>query len=200
MSKETEYLKEVVAGAVTQNRKRLMGFGILSLILGIIGTFMSVAVTMASMMIFGILFIVAGVVFLIDSFSAPEWKGRLWGLLISLLYVAGGIVMVMYPAGSATWFTLFIAAFLIMIGVTRIFMGFRVKDLISSWGWMVFSGILSIILGMMIYAEWPVSGLWVIGLFISVELIMQGINAIMLSRVIKTAQKDIRTELNTDVE
>ncbi len=200
MSKETEYLKEVVAGAVTQNRKRLMGFGILSLILGIIGTFMSVAVTMASMMIFGILFIVAGVVFLIDSFSAPEWKGRLWGLIISLLYVAGGIVMVMYPAGSATWFTLFIAAFLIMIGVTRIFMGFRVKDLISSWGWMVFSGILSIILGMMIYAEWPISGLWVIGLFISVELIMQGINAIMLSRVIKTAQKDIRTELNTDVE
>ena len=195
MSNETEYLKEVVAGAVTQNRKRLMGFGILSLVLGIIGTFMSVTVTMASIMVFGIFLIIAGVVFLIDSFAAPEWKGRLLGLLISLLYVAGGIVMVLYPTGSAVWFTLFIAAFLIVIGAVRIFMGFRVKDLISAWGWMVFGGILSIILGIMIYAQWPLSGLWVIGLFISIELIVQGFNAIIMSRVIKKAEKDVKAEL-----
>jgi len=195
MSNETEYLKEVAAGAVTQNRKRLMGFGILSLVLGIIGTFMSVAVTMASVMVFGILLIIAGVVFLIDSFAAPEWKGRLLGLLISLLYVAGGIVMLMYPTGSAVWFTLFIAAFLIVIGATRIFMGFKIKDVVSEWGWMVFGGMLSIILGIMIYAQWPFSGLWVIGLFISIEMIIQGFNAIILSRVIKTAQKDLHEEL-----
>ena len=195
MSNEAEYLKEVVAGAVTQNRKRLMGFGILSLVLGVMGTFMSVAVTMASVMVFGMLLIIAGVIFLVDSFSAPEWKGRLLGLLISLLYVAGGIVMVLYPTGSAVWFTLFIAAFLIVIGATRIFMGFKIKDVVNEWGWMVFGGILSIVLGIMIYAQWPFSGLWVIGLFISIEMIIQGFNAIILSRVIKTAQKDLHEEL-----
>ena len=195
MSNETEYLKEVVAGAVTQNRKRLMGFGILSLVLGVMGTFMSVAVTMASIMVFGILLIIAGVIFLVDSFSAPEWKGRLLGLLISLLYVAGGIIMVLYPTGSAVWFTLFIAAFLIVIGATRIFMGFKIKDIVKAWGWMVFGGILSIVLGIMIYAQWPFSGLWVIGLFISIEMIIQGFNAIILSRVIKTAQKYLHEEL-----
>jgi len=195
MNNEAEYLKEVVAGAVTQNRKRLMGFGILSLVLGVMGTFMSVAVTMASIMVFGMLLIIAGVIFLIDSFSAPEWKGRLLGLLISLLYVAGGIVMVMYPTGSAVWFTLFIAAFLIVIGATRIFMGFKIKDIVKAWGWMVFGGILSIVLGIMIYAQWPFSGLWVIGLFISIEMIIQGFNAIILSRVIKTAQKYLHEEL-----
>jgi len=195
MSNETEYLKEVAAGAVTQNRKRLMGFGILSLVLGVMGTFMSVAVTMASIMVFGILLIIAGVIFLVDSFSAPEWKGRLLGLLISLLYVAGGIIMVLYPTGSAVWFTLFIAAFLIVIGATRIFMGFKIKDIVKAWGWMVFGGILSIVLGIMIYAQWPFSGLWVIGLFISIEMIIQGFNAIILSRVIKTAQKYLHEEL-----
>ena len=195
MSNETEYLKEVIASTVTQNRKRLLGFGILSLVLGVMGTFMSVAVTMASIMVFGMLLIIAGVIFLIDSFSAPEWKGRLLGLLISLLYVAGGIVMVMYPTGSAVWFTLFIAAFLIVIGATRIFMGFKIKDIVKAWGWMVFGGILSIVLGIMIYAQWPFSGLWVIGLFISIEMIIQGFNAIILSRVIKTAQKYLHEEL-----
>lgn len=172
-----------------------MGFGILSLVLGVMGTFMSVAVTMASIMVFGILLIIAGVIFLVDSFSAPEWKGRLLGLLISLLYVAGGIIMVLYPTGSAVWFTLFIAAFLIVIGATRIFMGFKIKDIVKAWGWMVFGGILSIVLGIMIYAQWPFSGLWVIGLFISIEMIIQGFNAIILSRVIKTAQKYLHEEL-----
>ena len=195
MSNETEYLKEVIASTVTQNRKRLMGFGILSLVLGVMGTFMSVAVTMASIVVFGMLLIIAGVIFFIDSFSAPEWKGRLLGLLISLLYVAGGIVMVIYPTGSAVWFTLFIAAFLIVIGATRIFMGFKIKDIVKAWGWMVFGGMLSIVLGIMIYAQWPFSGLWVIGLFISIEMIIQGFNAIILSRVIKTAQKDLHEEL-----
>jgi len=195
MSNETEYLKEVMTGAVTQNRKRLMGFGILALVFGIIGTFMSVAVTMASVMVFGVLLVIAGVIFLIEAFSAPEWKGRLWGLLISLLYVAGGIVIVLYPAGSAVWFTLFIAAFLIVIGIIRIFMAFKIKDVISAWGWVVFGGVLNIILGIMIYADWPLSGLWVIGLFISIELIMQGFNAIILSRAINSAQKDLHTEL-----
>jgi len=194
MSNETEYLKEVMAGAATQNRKRLMGFGILALVFGIIGTFMSVAVTMASVMFFGILLVIAGVIFLVEAFSAPEWKGRLWGLLISLLYVAGGIVIVLYPAGSAVWFTLFIAAFLIMIGIIRIFMAFKIKDVISVWGWVVFGGVLNIILGVMIYADWPLSGLWVIGLFISIELIIQGFNAIILSRAIKSAQKDLHAE------
>jgi uncharacterized membrane protein HdeD (DUF308 family) len=71
----------------------------------------------------------------------------------------------------------------------RIIAGFQVKGELDGWGWMVFAGILNIILGLLIYAQWPASGLWVIGLFISIELIIQGINAIVLSREIKKIQQ-----------
>lgn len=98
----------------------------------------------------------------------------------------------MNPAESAVWFTLFIAAFLIVVGVMRIVIGFQMKDEISGWGWMVFGGLLSIVLGVLIYMEWPFSGLWVIGLFISVELIIQGINGIALSCAIKKTQKEFK--------
>ena len=192
---ETTNIAQEISGAVTKNRKRLLGFGILSLILGIIGTFMSVTMTMTSMIFFGILIVIGGFIFLVEAFSAPQWKGKLLNLLIALLYIIAGGMMIANPAGSAVWFTLFIAAFLIVVGMMRIVMGFQIKNEISEWGWMVFGGVLSIILGILIYAQWPLSGLWVIGLFISIELIVQGVNAIVLSRVIKQGQKDIKQEL-----
>jgi len=194
MEANTNTIVQEISGAVTKNRKRLMGFGILSLIFGIIGTFMSVTMTMTSMIFFGILIVIGGFVFLVEAFSAPQWKGKLMNLLIALLYIVAGGIMIANPAGSAVWFTLFIASFLIVVGVTRMIVGFQIKDEISEWGWMVFGGILSIILGILIYMQWPVSGLWVIGLFISIELMVQGINAIAISRIIKQGQKDIKQE------
>ena len=197
MAEKTESIAQTISGAVTQNRKRLMGFGILSLIFGVIGTFMSVTMTLTSIILFGILIVAGGLMFLVEAFSAPEWKGKLFNLLIAILYIAAGIVMITNPAGSAVWFTLFLAAFFIVIGVFRIIMAFKVKDELDSWVWIIISGIINITLGILIYAQWPGSGLWVIGLFISIELIMQGISAIILSREVNTVQKDIQNEFGS---
>ena len=196
MENRTESIAQNIAGAVTKNRKRLMGFGILSLIFGIIGTFMSTAVTLTSVLILGFFVIFGGVVFLVEAFSAPDWKGKLLNLLIALLYIVAGAVMVANPLGSAVWFTLFIAAFLIVVGIMRMVMGFQIKDEINEWGWMVFGGVINIVLGILIYEQWPFSGLWIIGLFISVELIIQGVNAIVLARTIKKTQSDIKKEFS----
>ena len=195
METDIDSMIQEISGTVTKNRKRLMGFGILSLLFGIIGTFMAFTMTMTSMIFFGILIIMGGFIFLVEAFSAPQWKGKLLNLAIALLYIITGGIMIANPEGSAIWFTLFIAGFLIAVGMMRIVIGFQIKDEISEWGWMVFGGTLSIILGILIYAQWPTSGLWVIGLFISIELMVQGVNAIVLSRVIKEGQKEIKTEL-----
>ena len=185
MTENTESFEDMVSGEVSRSRKRLMGLGILSIVLGLIGTYMSVAMTMASILILGIFVICVGLLLLIEAFFAPEWKEKLGNLILSILYVISGIVIVSYPGASAVWFTLFLIVFLSVIGIMRILTGFRVKDELTGWGWIVFGGILNIILGIMIYSEWPVSGLWVIGLFISIELIVQGFNAIFLSRKVK---------------
>ncbi|MBE8233040.1 MAG: hypothetical protein HAW67_04835 [Endozoicomonadaceae bacterium] len=71
-------------------------------------------------------------------------------------------------------------------------MAFQIKDRSSGWGWVAFGGVINIILGVMVYQQWPASGLWVIGMFISIELIIQGINAITLSRIEKDALKVIQ--------
>lgn len=181
-------MNQTVLKRITSNRKRLLGFGVLSLILGIVGIFMSSTMTITSIFIFGIFMLSIGLIFLVEAFSAPKWKGKLFNLLISLLYVFTGIIMMIEPTAAAVWFTFIIAAVLIGIGSIRIIIGFQVKGELVGWGWISSLGLLNIILGVMIYAQWPESGLWVIGLFISIDLIMQGINSIILAQEIKEVQ------------
>jgi uncharacterized membrane protein HdeD (DUF308 family) len=183
-------LDTIVAGMVTQNRKRLMGYGILSVFLGFIGIYLSTAMTVTTILFMGIFLIVIGVVFLIETFSAPDWKGKLLNLALAVLYVGAGIVTVLNPVSTAIWFTLFLAVFLAMIGILRIIMAFQIKDRTAAWSWVAFGGLLNIILGILVYMQWPASGLWVIGLFISIELIIHGINAIVLSNIAKKSRKE----------
>jgi uncharacterized membrane protein HdeD (DUF308 family) len=182
-------LAALTMGMVTQNRKRLMGYGILSLLFGFIGLYMSTFMTITTILVIGIFMLIVGVVFSVEAFSAPQWKGKLLNLLLSVLYIGAGIVTVMNPLSSAVWFTLFLAVFLVMIGILRIIMAFQIKNKTYGWAWVAFGGLLNLLLGVLVYIGWPESGLWVIGMFISIELIIHGINAIVLSRIVKERQK-----------
>jgi uncharacterized membrane protein HdeD (DUF308 family) len=167
------------------------------LILGFIGLFMNTAMTVATMLYIGMMLIAAGVVQVADLFRSEDggWA-KLWSGLLSLLYIVGGITFILQPGAGAIWMTFFIAAFLIGTGIVRIIAGFQAKDSINSWGWVVASGAISVLLGIMIYAEWPISGLWVIGLFVSIEFIMQGSAMIAIAMTAKTAAGAIREKLS----
>ena len=168
-----------------------MFMGIALTILGIAGLYMVGTLTIVSGWWFGILVIAGGILTLVDAFRAEGWKAKLWEILIALAYIVAGLVMVMNPGASAVWFTMFIAAFLLVSGVFRIIIGFQIKGEVKGWGWTVFGGIASIILAIMIFSQWPFSGLWVIGLFIAIEMIMQGTSMISIALAAK-ASKDAR--------
>jgi uncharacterized membrane protein HdeD (DUF308 family) len=177
-------------GMVTKNRKRLMGYGILSLIFGFIGLYMSTMMTITTILILGIFILIVGIVFIVESFSSPDWQGKLLNLGLSILYIGAGVVTIVNPLAAAVWFTLFLAVFLAMIGILRIIMAFQIKNKTHGWAWVAFGGLLNLLLGVLVYIGWPESGLWVIGMFISIELIIHGINAIVLSHIVKEVQKE----------
>ena len=170
-----------LATEVRANWGWMMFMGIALVVLGIIGLYMVGTLTIASILYFGILVVVGGVFTLIDGFRAEGWKAKIWEILIGVLYIVAGIVMIMNPGASAVWFTLFLAAFLLVSGIFRIVMGFQIHKEVKGWGWTVVGGIASILLGIMIFAQWPVSGLWVIGLFVAIEMIMQRTSMISIA-------------------
>lgn len=185
----TETALKEATGAIRKHWGWLMFFGIVFVIMGTIGLGMSTMLTLTSVLFFGFMIIAAGVLQLIDAFKAQGWKSILVYVLMALLYIAAGIMIIVDPLAASAWLTLAIASILIAVGILRIIMGFNMKPA-KGWGWPVFSGVISIALGIMIISRWPVSGLWVIGLFVAIELIMQGWAMIAISLVAKNADPE----------
>lgn len=165
--------QQAIFGELKKNWGWLLAFGIFSIVLGTIGLGMTYAFTESIVFVGGILLIVGGVFQLFDAFKCKGWKSILWHVLIAVLYVVAGISMVSQPLMAAATLTLIIAWILIGVGVARIIMAFQIKPA-QGWFWTLLAGLVSIALGVMILAEWPVSGLWVIGLFVAIELIFNG--------------------------
>ncbi len=169
----------------------LLALGILMIILGTIGMFMSVWVTLATVLVFGGFALAGGIFQIIQAFKAKEekWAGRLPHLLIAIIYILMGIIIVVDPVAAGLGITLAIAALLIAIGITRIVYAFKCRK--QKWRWilpLVF-GIIDLILGIIIIINWPISGLWVIGLFVSIEMIMNGWFMTFLAFVVKDLGK-----------
>jgi uncharacterized membrane protein HdeD (DUF308 family) len=169
----TPVAQHPVFGDLSRNWGWLLAFGILSIILGTVGMGMTFGLTLVSVVFFGALLIVGGTFQLVDAFKCQGWKGALWHILIALLYIAGGLLIVVDPVLASETLTLALAAVLIAVGVSRVMMALQHRGQ-TGWGWLVLSGVISIALGAMIVAKWPMSGMWVIGLFVAIELIFNG--------------------------
>jgi len=155
-----------------------VGLGIALVMLGIVALGASVFVTLATMILIGWLLIVGGVLQTAHAFVSKAWSGFFIDLLIGLLYVATGFMIVANPLESAATLTLLIAMFLIVGGVFRIFASLSVRY--PNWIWLLLNGSISLLLGISIWQKWPLDGLWVIGLFVGIDMIFNGWSLIML--------------------
>lgn len=160
-------------GELSKNWGWLLAFGVLSIILGTVGLGMTFGLTLASVLFFGVLLVVGGTFQLVDAFKCRGWKGTLWHALIALLYVAAGLLIVVNPVLASATLTLALAGVLIAVGLARVILAIQHRAQ-TGWVWLLLAGLISIALGAMIIAKWPASGLWVIGLFVAIELIFNG--------------------------
>ncbi len=180
-----------VFGELEKNWGWLMAFGILSILLGTIGLGMTFMLTELSLVFFGALLVVGGVFQILDAIKCRGWKSILWHVLIALLYIGAGIVTMLHPVLVGMSLTLVIAYVLIAIGIVRAFMAFQIKPA-AGWYWPLISGLVSVLLGGMILAQWPQSGLWIIGLFIAIELLFNGWSYLFIALAARAAAKQRR--------
>ena len=156
-----------------------LALGIVLIVLGTIAIGSTFVMTIASVFFFGWLLIIGGVMAVIHAFWHKRWSGFFLDLLTGILYVVAGWMMVTNTKESALLLTLIIAMFLVFEGVFRIVAALAARY--PHWGWVMFNGIISLVLGVMIWRQWPYSGLWVIGLFVGIEMLLNGWSLVMLS-------------------
>ena len=134
----------------------------------------------------GFLILFDGVAQLVQSFQCKGWKSRLWHIAIAVLYVLAGISIISNPLLASSFFTLVLAFSLIFAGIARALMAFQLRP-VSGWYWPLLSGIASVVLGGMIATRWPASSLFVIGLFVALELLFHGWSTIFIALAAKNA-------------
>jgi uncharacterized membrane protein HdeD (DUF308 family) len=182
-------VQDTIFGALKKNWGWLLALGIASIVLGTLGFYMTFALTLTSVLFFGILLLVGGLFQLAQAFTCKGWKAVLWHVLIGLLYVAAGIDIIYNPVRASEILTLILAGILIAVGVSRILMAIQIRGAVDGWYWSLLSGLVSILLGGMIIARWPVSGLWVIGLFVAIELLFNGWSTIFVALAARKAAR-----------
>ena len=186
-------MNDEVFGELKKNWAWMLSLGIVMVILGTIGLVMTVLFNEIVVMYFGFLLLFGSGVQLMQAFRAEAWKGRFWHILIALMYIAGGIIAVTEPVVAGMTLALLIAWTLIVIGVLRLVMAFQMRGA-NGWLWTLLGGVLSVALGIMIMNEWPQSGLWVIGLFVAIEILFAGWSQIMIALAAKNySVKDAST-------
>lgn len=167
------------AGELRRSWGWYLALGIVLIVLGMIAIGSTFVMTIASVLFFGWLLIIGGGMEAIHAFWHKRWSGFFLDLLTGILYVIVGWMMVTNPKASALLLTLVIAMFLVFEGVLRIVTALTARY--PHWGWVLFNGVISLALGVMIWRQWPYSGLWVIGLFVGIEMLLNGWSLVMLS-------------------
>jgi uncharacterized membrane protein HdeD (DUF308 family) len=132
-----------------------------------------VLVTVISTMFIGVTSIVTGAFEVIHAFWTKGWGGFVWQVLLGVLYIAFGVVLVSQPVASALILTYVLGLLLLMSGIVRILLG------VSHWreaGWiMLLSGLFGVLAGLVILTGFPMTGLWVLGFLLGVDLISHGL-------------------------
>ncbi len=154
----------------------LLALGILMLVTGSMGLVMSVAMTMITVLFFGAIILVNGTFSLVQAVIAKEeqWQGKLVHVLLAVLYIGAGALILVNPVAASAALTLLLGGIFLAMGITRIMYGLRLRKLGWKWVMPVVIGVIDIIFALILAFSWPISGLWVIGVFVSVELLMYG--------------------------
>ena len=149
-----------------------MFLGIALTILGVACIIFNVPATFTTVLVFGWLLLISGVIQLIQGIRTGTWSGFFLFLLGALLRGITGFLLVRYPVIGAESLTLVLASFFIVGGLFRAIGSGMAK--LPSWGWAVFSGVLSVVLGIVLLWQMPITGLWFIGFAVGIDMIFDG--------------------------
>jgi uncharacterized membrane protein HdeD (DUF308 family) len=166
--------------------------GIALIIVGFIALGSVVIATLATALVIGALLIVGGAAETIGAFFSRRWSGFFLHLLSGVLSIVVGGLFLRAPLDAVFALGLLLACLLMVNGIFKIVAALTYR--FGAWGWSLVSGVIDVILGVMIWMQWPASALWVIGLFVGISLVFRGFNWIGLGLTLRNLPGTGRVE------
>ena len=162
-----------LAKAVKKDSTALIVLGILTVILGVLAMMAPIMTGVTVALILGILLIGAGIMRTIFAFKCKSWGKGILVFVLGLLTLLVGLYMVVRPGLALATLTLVLAIYFFVDGIFEIIEAFDLKP-VKGWGWMLFGGIVSVVLGIMIWRGWPERSMLFVGILVGIKLIFAG--------------------------
>ncbi len=175
-----------LAAALKSGGKKMTAFGVLAIILGLLTIAMPALAGTSVLIILGVLVLAAGIARIIWAFGSGTVGKGIVMFAIGLLTALCGVSLIANPLFASGLLSIFLAVYLVVDGLTEIVAGLKRKPG-SGWGWLLVGGIVSILLGVMLWKQFPLSGIWAIGVLLGIKLCFIGLIMITAGTTVRRA-------------
>ena len=179
-------MPQTASGIVRQASTASILWGVLLIIFGVLAIGMPLVAAIALTGLIAWLIVLAGVVHLILGFRAHGAGTLIWKVLVGIAYILLGVYLITHPVLGVASLTLLLAVLFLIEGVLDIILFFSMRALQGS-SFVLLDGIVTLILGLLIYLHWPSSTVWAIGTLVGVSMIISGVTRVMLSMAARKA-------------
>ena len=169
-----------VAGFVKKSIGWSIALSVLMILAGVLAIASPLAAGLAVNIIVAWLLVFSGAVHLVFAWYRPSTGGLIWEVLVAILYGFIGVYLLMHPVTGLESLTLALAIYLLIEAILEFVLGLTLRPLPGS-GWLLFDGVITLILAVMIWRTWPSSSAWVIGLLVGISMLFSGTSRLMLS-------------------
>ena len=176
---DLEGLRRQLASAIQAHWKLFLAQGILMMVLGVFAVAEPNVATVAVGIFIGWLFFIGGIFRAMSVWHSRQAPGFVWSLLTAVLSIVLGLILILQPLAGVLTLTMVLIAFFIVEGVASIIGAFQHRDHLRSWGWVLFSGIIDLLLAFLIWDGWPSSADWAIGLLVGINMLFLGLSLVM---------------------
>lgn len=190
----TDPVRPVESAAFTDARNILRAYwgwfvalGVVLLVLGTIALVYIVGATLVSVLFIGILMLIGGVGQLIHAWRVRDWAGFLFWTFSGLFYVGAGLLAIVNPVAGASVLTLLFGATLIGSGALRLWVWLNNRAQQGA-GWLALSGVITLLTGILVAIDWPGSSVWILGLLLAIDLLIQGWSALFVGLALRRRQ------------
>ncbi|TFU05899.1 HdeD family acid-resistance protein [Polymorphobacter arshaanensis] len=180
MNSEVETRIETWLHRAKKNAGWLMALGVLEVLVGLAAIFSPLIAGVAVVITVGVVMLIVGITRIISAFMAGSFGSGVLAFLWGLLVTVAGYYFVTHPALGLKSLTLFVAVALAIDGVMRVIMSFQMKPA-NGWGWMLFGGIVSVILAVMVFNQFPVSAVWLVGTLVGISVLFNGFTTLTVA-------------------
>ena len=180
-----------LAAAFHAHWKLFLAEGVVMMVLGLLAIAVPEVASLAITVLIGWLFFVGGIFRTISVLQHRNMPGFVWSLLIAVLAILLGLVLVLRPIAGVLTLTIWLGAFFVIEGIAAILLAIEHRRHLPSWGWVLFSGLVDLLLAYLIWDGWPSSAAWAIGLLVGINMVFLGLSLIMTALAARTMASNI---------